>query len=65
MLEASSTGPFFAGPGEVLRFDDPAGPPTVIADCLTVPSSMTLNKKTGTLYVTQVDGSLISIPFTN
>jgi hypothetical protein len=48
-----------------LRFDDPAGPPTVIADCLTVPSSMTLDKKTGTLYVTQVDGSLISIPFTN
>jgi hypothetical protein len=65
VLEASSAGPFFAGPGEVLRFDNPAGPPTVIADCLTVPSSMTLDKKTGTLYVTQVDGSLISIPFTN
>ncbi len=63
VLEHSSAGPFFAGAGEVLRFDDPAGPPVVLADCLTLPSSMTFDKSTGTLYVTEVDGSLVAIPF--
>ncbi len=63
VLEASSEGPLFAGPGTVLRFDDPAGPPVVLADCLTpVPSSMTYNKGNKTLYVTEVDGRLIAIP---
>ncbi|HMJ05868.1 MAG TPA: hypothetical protein VK474_06390 [Chthoniobacterales bacterium] len=62
VLEASSEGPFFAGPGTVLRFDDPAGPPVVLADCLTpVPSSMTLSTKNKTLYITQTDGELIAI----
>ncbi len=63
VLEAASAGPFFSGPGEVLRLDDPAGLPVVLADCLTLPSSMTFNQSTGTLYVTEVDGSLVAIPF--
>jgi hypothetical protein len=63
VLEASSEGPFFAGPGTVLRVDDPANPPVVLADCLTpVPSSMTYKKRNKTLYVTQTDGKLIAIP---
>jgi hypothetical protein len=63
VLEASSEGPFFAGPGTVLRIDDPANPPIVLADCLTpVPSSMTVDKSNNTLYVTEVDGRLITIP---
>ena len=62
VLEASSEGPFFAGPGTVLRVDDPANPPVVLAECLTpVPSSMTFNKKNNSLYVTQTDGSLIAV----
>ena len=62
VLEASSEGPFFSGPGTVLRFDDPADPPVVLADCLTpVPSSMTFNNRNKTLYVTQTDGELIAI----
>ncbi len=63
VLEASSAGPFFAGNGDVLRFDDPAGAPVVLADCLSLPSSMTLNRRTSALYVTEVDGSLVAIPF--
>lgn len=63
VLQNASTGPFFQGPGLVLRFDSPAGPPTVVANCLTGPTSMTLNKKTGTLYVSELGGRLVAIPF--
>ena len=63
VLQFSSAGPFFQGPGLVLRFDNPAGPPTVIADCLTAPTSMTLNKNTGTLYVSEDGGRIVAIPF--
>jgi hypothetical protein len=30
--------------------------------CLTRPSSMTLDEKTGTLYVTELNGRLVAIP---
>jgi hypothetical protein len=63
VLQFSSAGPFFQGPGQVVRFDNPAGPPTVIADCLTAPTSMTLDKKTGTLYVSEDGGRIVAIPF--
>ncbi len=62
VLEFSSEGPFFSGPGTVLRFDDPAGPPVVIADCLTTPTSMTRDIRTGTLYISEVTGSVATIP---
>lgn len=62
VLEHSSFGPFFAGPGRVLRYDNPADPPTVVADCLTRPSSMTLDRRTRTLYVTEIDGSVVTVP---
>lgn len=65
VLEHSSFGPFFAGPGEVLRFDDPANPPVVLADCLSFPTSMVWNMKTGILYVSQLEGSVVTIPFQN
>jgi hypothetical protein len=63
VLQYASAGPFFQGPGLVLRFDDPAGPPTVIANCLTHPTSMTLNERTGTLYVTEEGGRVVAISF--
>jgi hypothetical protein len=63
VLQIASVGPFFGGPGLVLRFNTPAGPPTVVANCLTSPTSMTLNKKTGTLYVSELGGRLVAIPF--
>jgi len=62
VLQHASAGPFFGSPGLVLRFDSPAGPPTLIANCLTRPTSMTLNKKTGTLYVSEYGGRIVAIP---
>lgn len=61
VLEYSSAGPFFSGPGTVLRFDNPAGPPTKVADCLTRPTSMTLDRRDGILYVTEEGGGLVGI----
>ncbi|MBS0433211.1 MAG: ScyD/ScyE family protein [Proteobacteria bacterium] len=63
VLENSSAGPFFAGPGTVLQFDGSGGAPTTVADCLVGPTSMTLDKRNNTLYVTEEEGNLISIPF--
>lgn len=63
VLQHASAGPFFGSPGLVLRFETPAGPPTVIANCLNRPTSMTLDRKTGTLYVTElVTGRIVAIP---
>lgn len=54
VLQHASAGPFFGSPGLLLRFDTPAGPPAVIANCLNRPTSMTLDKNNGTLYVTEL-----------
>jgi hypothetical protein len=48
--------PPFSGPGLLLRFATPDGQPTVLANCLTRPTSMTLNRKTNTLYVSELSG---------
>jgi hypothetical protein len=62
VLQHASAGPFFGSPGVLLRFNDPAGAPTVLANCLTRPTSMTLNEKTHTLYVTEFGGNVITFP---
>jgi hypothetical protein len=54
--------PPFSGPGLLLRFATPDGQPTVLANCLTRPTSMTLNKKTNTLYVSELAGRIVAIP---
>jgi hypothetical protein len=54
LQNSSGPAPFFAGPGEVLRFQSPAASPTVLADCLDRPTSMVLDEKTGTLYVAEL-----------
>jgi hypothetical protein len=51
---ASPFGPFFPPPGLVLRFESPAAAPTTVASCLLRPTSMVLDEKTGTLYITQL-----------
>jgi len=61
VLQHASVGPFFASPGLVLRFNSPASPPALIANCLTRPTSMTLDKKTGTLYVSEYGGRIVAI----
>ncbi len=54
--------PPFLRPGLLLRFGTPDGPPTVIANCLSRPTSMALDEKTGTLYVTEFAGRVVAIP---
>jgi hypothetical protein len=62
VLQHASLGLFFTGPGQVLRFETPTDAPTLVTDCLTRPSSMVLDEKTGTLYVTELGGRMLSIP---
>ncbi len=61
MLEHSS-GNVLDGPGILSLFPTPAGPPEVIANCLTKPTSMTLFSMTSTLYVSELAGRIVSIP---
>ena len=49
-----STNMLAGAPGSLLRFETPASPPAVVAGCLITPTSMTLDEKTGTLYVTEL-----------
>ena len=63
VLQHASAGFFFASPGQVLRFETPTDAPTLVAGCLTRPTSMALDEKAGTLYVTEVEGRLVAIPF--
>lgn len=63
VLQHASVGPFFGSPGLVLRFETPAGPPTVVANCLTRPTTMTLDRKNATLYVSELGGGIVAIPF--
>ena len=49
-------------PGSLLRFETPTSTPAVVAGCLITPSSMTLDEKTGTLYVTELaTGRVVSL----
>jgi hypothetical protein len=50
-------------PGRLQYWSSPAGTPTVISNCLIGPSSMVYDKKTATLYVTEIfTGRIIQIP---
>jgi hypothetical protein len=64
VLEHASSGLFFGTPGVLLRFDAPSAAPSVVADCLWQPSSMSLDRKTGTLYVSEVGGALKKLSIT-
>jgi hypothetical protein len=60
---SSGTGPFFPGPGQLLRFASPDATPSLVADCLTAPpTAMVLDRKAGALYVTDLGGRVVSIP---
>lgn len=69
VLQHASVGLFFGSAGSLLRFETPDGAPTVIVGgpaaapfCLTRPTSMTLDEKTDTLYVTELGGRIVAIP---
>lgn len=56
-----ASGAFQTPPGLLLRFDTPAGPPTTVASCLTAPTGMALDQKTGTLYLSELGGRIVAI----
>jgi hypothetical protein len=69
VLQHASEGLFFGSGGSLLRFETPDGSPTVLVGgpaaapfCLTRPTSMVLDEKTGTLYVTELGGRILAIP---
>ena len=62
VLQHASTGFFFGSPGLLLGFGTPGDPPTIVANCLTRPTSMALDERTGILYVTELAGRLVAIP---
>ncbi|MDQ3683973.1 MAG: ScyD/ScyE family protein [Acidobacteriota bacterium] len=63
LQHVSNAGPFLSGPGLLLHFETPGSASTVIANCLNRPTSMTLDEKTGTIYVTElVGGRVVGIP---
>ena len=45
----------------MLRFASPNSPGALVANCLSAPTSMALDEKTGTLYVTELGGKLIPV----
>lgn len=58
-----STNMLGGGPGSLLRFETPGSTPTVLAGCLITPTSMTLDEKTNTLYITELaTGRIVSVP---
>jgi hypothetical protein len=61
VLQHASIGPFFGGPGLLLRFASPDSLGTVLTSCLTRPTSMALDAKTDTLYVTDLSGRIVAI----
>jgi hypothetical protein len=59
-----STNQLAQAPGRLQLFTSPAGPPVVIANCLVTPTSMAIDTKTGTLFVTEIfTGRIIEVVF--
>ena len=61
VLQHASTGLFFGGPGTLLKFSAPSGPPVLLADCLTAPSAMALDTRAGRLFVSDLTGRVVSL----
>jgi hypothetical protein len=61
VLQHASAGPFFGGTGLLLRFASPASPGSLITNCLTRPTSMSLDANTGTLYVAELTGRIVAV----
>jgi sugar lactone lactonase YvrE len=62
LQHSSGMGPFFGGPGQVLRVEAPGASAVVLADCLARPTAMLLDKKSATLFVTEmVTGRIVAL----
>lgn len=63
----SINGPFFGGPGLLLRYAAPGATPQEISDCLVAPTAMVLDANRGMLYLTEEGllpgtGRVVSLP---
>ncbi len=59
---ASNFGPPFIAPGRLLRFETPSGPPTVVTNQLTTPTSMAFDSATGEVFITEINtGRIIRV----
>lgn len=54
--------PAESGPGILFKFDTPGQAPQTIAACLNRATSMILDGRSGTLYVTELEGRIVVIP---
>jgi sugar lactone lactonase YvrE len=62
LQHSSGPGLFFSGFGSVTRFDSAGSAPISISGCLSRPTSMALDERTRTLYVTELEtGRLIAV----
>ncbi len=53
--------PHLSGPGILSRFATPGQAPEIVADCLNRATSMTLDERTDTLYITELMGRIVTI----
>jgi hypothetical protein len=63
VLQFASTGPFFGGPGLLLQFPNLSSPGSLVTNCLMLATSMALDAKRNTLYVAELGGRIVTIPF--
>lgn len=61
VLQHASAGPFFGGSGQLLHFTAPGAAPSLVADCLTLPTAMALDRRSGLVYVSELGGRLVRI----
>lgn len=63
----SINGPFFGGPGLLLRYPSPSASPQELSDCLVTPTAMALDANRGRMFVTEEglspgSGRVVSLP---
>ncbi len=61
VMQHASVGPFFGSPGQLLHFALPTSPPSLLADCMTRPTGLAQDRRSGRLYATELEGRLIEI----
>lgn len=62
LQHSSGLGPFFGGPGVVLGFSSPTSTPQLLADCLSRPTTMWFDHRTGVAYVAEmITGRLVAL----
>ncbi len=56
-----ASAPFLSPPGLLLEFDSATSAPRLLANCLIAPTSMTLDDRTGKVYIAELTGQIIAV----